>query len=246
MKTVVRVILAAGLSAGFLSLFGAGGAFAQQVTGAATRAASAQASGASSSPHAIEEGDNEIGVWGGGSLHSPTLWGSSENANYGMVAVRYARVFTDGESWALKYTVDAVPVAALNYERIVFVPQPGAPGSFAVRTDRETVYGAGLAPIGFQLNLRRRERLQPFLQTSGGFLYFAADVPEARSSIAPGRHGGQFNFTTDFGGGVQLATGRRRALTLGYRFHHLSNGFRAPFNPGFDSNLFYAGFSFYK
>ena len=243
MKIVMRGLRVVGLLAGFAFLFGAGGAFAQENTGAGERSSvPAQASGASS-PHAIEKGDNEFGVWGGGSFDSPTLWGSSEDARFGMVALRYARVFLDGDAWALKYTVDAVPVAVLNYERIVFVPQPG---SFAVRTDRETVYGAGLAPIGFQLNLRRRERVQPFLQISGGFLYFAADVPEARSAIAPDRHGGQFNFTADFGGGVQVATGQRRAVTLGYRYHHVSNGNRAPFNPGFDSNLFYAGFSFYK
>ena len=237
----------AGLLAAFAFLFGAGGASAQEEGEGAGRrnGVAAQASGASS-PHAIEKGDNEFGVWGGASFDSPTLWGSSEGARSAIVGLRYARVVLDGDAWALKYTVDAVPVAVLNYERIVFVPQPGAPGSFAVRTDRETVYGAGLAPIGFQLNLRRRERVQPFLQASGGFLYFAADVPEARSAIAPGRHGGQFNFTADFGGGVQVATGQRRAVTLGYRYHHLSNWYRSPFNPGFDSNLFYAGFSFYK
>lgn len=240
MKIVTRAARGVGLLAGFLLLFGAGRAPAQE-RGAG--AGGAQASGAQS-PHALEGGDNEFGVWGGGSLDSPTLWGSSEEARFGIVGLRFARVLWAGDTWALKYTLDAVPVAVLNYRREVLVPQPGAP--FAVRTDRRTVYGAGLAPIGAQVNFRRRERVQPFVQVSGGFLYFADDVPEARSTFDPGRHGAQFNFTADFGGGVQIGMGRRRAVTLGYKYHHLSNGYRADFNPGFDSNLFYAGFSFFK
>ncbi len=54
------------------------------------------------------------------------------------------------------------------------------------------------------------------------------------------------NFTGDFGGGVQWKTGARRAWTIGYRYHHVSNGYRADTNPGFDSNLFYVGFSIFR
>jgi hypothetical protein len=48
------------------------------------------------------------------------------------------------------------------------------------------------------------------------------------------------------GGGVQWKTGARRAWTVGYRYHHVSNGYRADVNPGFDSNLFYIGFSIFR
>lgn len=102
----------------------------------------------------------------------------------------------------------------------------------------EDDHGAGLSPVGFQLNFRRRERIQPFAQASGGFLYFGERIPDAR--------GAQFNFTADFGGGVQWKTGARRAWTIGYRYHHVSNGYRADVNPGFDSNLFYVGFSIFR
>jgi hypothetical protein len=104
--------------------------------------------------------------------------------------------------------------------------------------ERRKITGAGLSPVGFQLNFRRRERVQPFAQASGGFLYFGERVPDER--------GAQFNFTADFGGGVQWKTGARRAWTVGYRYHHVSNGYRADVNPGFDSNLFYAGFSIFR
>jgi hypothetical protein len=178
--------------------------------------------------YGMEKAANEFGFWGGGSVNSPTLIGKTEGTRFGLLAFRYARVLARGESLALKYTLDAVPVASLSF------PSPDT--SSAGR--RKTITGAGLSPVGFQLNFRRRERVQPFAQGSGGFLYFGERVPDTR--------GAQFNFTADFGGGVQWKTGARRAWTAGYRYHHVSNGYRADVNPGFDSNMFYVGFSIFR
>jgi hypothetical protein len=181
--------------------------------------------------YGMERAANEYGVWGGGSFSSPSLLGSTERTRLGLVAFRYARVLARGDNMALKYTLDAVPVATLSF------PSFEASGA-GFREVRKTITGAGLAPVGFQVNFRRRERVQPFAQASGGFLYFGERVPTAS--------GAQFNFTGDFGGGVQWKTGARRAWTVGYRYHHVSNGYRADVNPGFDSNLFYVGFSIFK
>ena len=115
---------------------------------------------------------------------------------------------------------------------------PPPPFGFVVREERRNITGVGLAPVGLQLNFRRRQRVQPFAQTSGGFIYFGERIPT--------QQGAQFNFTADFGGGVQWKTSARRAWTAGYRYHHVSNGYRADVNPGFDSNLFYVGFSIFR
>ena len=187
--------------------------------------------GAQRGVYGMERAANEYGVWGGGSFSSPTLIGTTERMRLGLVAFRYARVFARGENLALKYTLDAVPVAAMTFPS--FETTAGG-----IREVRKTITGAGLSPVGFQLNFRRRERVQPFAQASGGFLYFGERVPDTR--------GAQFNFTGDFGGGVQWKTGARRAWTVGYRYHHVSNGYRADVNPGFDSNLFYIGFSIFR
>ena len=181
--------------------------------------------------YGMERAANEYGAWGGGSFSSPTLIGSTERVRLGLVAFRYARVLARGDNLALKYTLDAVPLASMSFPS--FEATAGG-----VRGVRKTITGAGLSPVGFQLNFRRRERVQPFAQASGGFLYFGEPVPDAR--------GAQFNFTGDFGGGVQWKTGPRRAWTVGYRYHHVSNGYRADVNPGFDSNLFYVGFSIFR
>jgi hypothetical protein len=189
---------------------------------------SAQNSGG---PYGLEKAANEFGFWGGGSFSSPTLIGTTEGTRLGLVAFRYARVLARGDNLALKYTLDAVPVAALSFPAV-------EPSGAAFKGVRKTITGAGLSPVGFQLNFRRRERVQPFAQASGGFLYFGERIPDGR--------GAQFNFTGDFGGGVQWKTGARRAWTAGYRYHHVSNGYRADINPGFDSNLFYVGFSIFR
>lgn len=49
--------------------------------------------------------------------------------------------------------------------------------------------------------------VQPFASGSGGFLYFTKDVP------VPGT--ARFNFTFDFGGGVQIVKNSGRAITIG-------------------------------
>ncbi|HEX8559998.1 MAG TPA: acyloxyacyl hydrolase [Pyrinomonadaceae bacterium] len=210
----------------------AGAAARQRASGLSSpEAAAAGEVAAQRGAFGMEKAANEFGVWGGGSFSSPTLIGATEGTRFGVVGLRYARVLARGDNLALKYTLDAVPLAAMSFPW--FDPSAAGP-----REARKTITGAGLSPVGFQLNFRRRERVQPFAQGSGGFLYFGESVPDAR--------GAQLNFTADFGGGVQWKTGARRAWTLGYRYHHVSNGYRADVNPGFDSNLFYVGFSVFR
>ncbi|HVF29227.1 MAG TPA: acyloxyacyl hydrolase [Pyrinomonadaceae bacterium] len=193
----------------------------------------------------IETGANEFGVWGGGSFDSPTLIGSAEDARFAVAALRYARVLVAGRGLVFKFTVDAIPVATLFYDSYIAFPT-GIASDYRIERRRKSVYAAGLAPIGLQLNFARRRRVQPFASGSVGFLYFKEVIPDNRSIVFPDERGAQFNYTADFGGGIQVFIRPRRALTFGYKYHHISNGFRAPVNPGFDSNLFYAGYSIFK
>ncbi|HKG15228.1 MAG TPA: acyloxyacyl hydrolase [Pyrinomonadaceae bacterium] len=185
--------------------------------------------------YGFERAATELGFWGGGSLGGTALTGTTEQTRLGLFAFRYARVVSRGENLAFKYTLD-VPFAQLS------CPPAQAPGALpngpAQLAERRNITGAGLSPVGFQLNFRRRERVQPFVQASGGFLYFGERVPDSG--------GAQLNFTTDFGGGVQWKAGSRRAWTIGYRYHHVTNDYRVGVHPGFDSNLFYAGFSIFR
>ena len=182
-------------------------------------------------PYSLEKGMNEFGVWVGGSFDSPTVIGTAEDRKYFTLGLRYGRVFATSKRVAFEYTVDAVPVA------VVFQPD------FAQALNRhhdKSVYGAGLSPIGFKINFNRRRRTQPFVNVSGGFLYFRRPVPADVSGAT------KFNFTFDFGGGVQIVTRARRAIAFGYKFQHISNAGRSVVNPGLDANVIYVGYSFFK
>jgi hypothetical protein len=180
---------------------------------------------------------HEFGVWGGGSFLSSMVEGTVEDVKLGIFGLRYARVLTAGENIAFKYTVDAIPAAVLAFPDFeLFRTGPG-PFDFGVGKVRRTVYGAGLTPIGFEFDFRRRYRVQPFANLGGGFIYFTDPIP--------GSFGARFNFTLELGGGVQLVS-PRRALRFGYKFHHISSAGRALNNPGFDSNVIYVGFSIFK
>ena len=181
--------------------------------------------------YSLDKGMNEFGIWGGGSLDSPAVIGTAEDRRFLTIGLRYGRILGGSKKVAYEYTVDAVPVA------VVF--QPNFARAFNRNPDR-AIYGAGMSPIGFKVNFNRRGWVKPFAGTSGGFLYFQRPVPDDIPLAT------KFNFTFEFSGGVQIFTRSRSAVTLGYRFQHISNAGRSEVNPGLDANVFYAGFSLFK
>ena len=183
----------------------------------------------------IHKGDNEFGVWGGFSFHSPTLIGKTPDARFGNIGLRYGRVLAASETVAFSWTIDAIPVAVLSNPRFTVVPSGSG---FVVTQSRKSVYAWGAAPIGLKLNFRRDRRVQPFAQATGGFLYFSEDVPFAGAA--------RFNFTYDFSGGVQIVNSDRKAFSIGYKYHHISNGYHSNINPGVDTQMIFVGFSVFK
>ena len=129
----------------------------------------------SNSAVVIRRGANEFGVLGGLSFHGPTLWGNTEDARFGNIAVRYGRVLAANKTVAFEWTIEATPLAVLSLKRFIFT-QTSA-GNFTVTTSRESVYGAGLSPIGLKFNFRPQRRVQPFASATGGFLLFEKDIP---------------------------------------------------------------------
>ena len=137
--------------------------------------------------------------------------------DFGFVLYRWENVY-------LKYKVSLIPVAFVR----------GDQATLQLRRDR-TVYGGGADPVGLQFNFRRYRRLEPFLAVTGGFLYFAEQVPVTDSS--------RYNFTFSGGGGGEYRVGRHSVL-FGYRYHHISNKNTGIENPGIDSHILFAGVSF--
>jgi hypothetical protein len=146
---------------------------------------------------------NIFTLWGGGSFDSPTFIGTSEDRKFLILGLRYGRVLATTPNAAFEYTFDVIPAA------MVFQPAGSRFTASGEDRGRASVYGAGLAPIGLKFIFRRQRRARPFVDGSGGSLYFREPVPVN----IPGAT--KFNRTFDFGGGIQIPVGSNRALTFG-------------------------------
>lgn len=184
----------------------------------------------------LQHTPNEFGMWGGGSLYPTQFVSKMPNVTLGLLSVRYARLLAANPHRSIEYTFDLIPFATLAYPDVPVPPAKVAQSDF-IRTD-PPITGIGVAPLGFQFNFRWSEHLHPFIGNSVGVMYFPDPVPDSR--------GKRLNFTVDIGLGLRVITDSNMALTLGYRAHHLSNGYRGDINPGFDSGIFYIGISMFR
>ena len=189
-------------------------------------------------PYTLKRGDNEFGGWGGVSFKATTVFAGLTDAEaadrkFFLAAFRYGRTLAANDSLALQYTVDVIPLAVATGV-ITSRTTVGGVTTF----QRDTAYGAGIAPIGFQLDFANGSKIHPFAHVNAGFLGFTKEVPIEDS--------GKFAFTLEGGGGVRIFTSARRAVTLGLRFHHISNGNLSGANRGLNQFVFYAGFSVFK
>ena len=193
---------------------------------------SGDASGQPASPSRTE-----IGAWVARTFSGGSVLGSLPGGRLDLLGLRYTRrLIPTGEQTAsrfdgpsLTYTADLIPVARLH------IPKDATPDRFFLGNNPEeralSTTGVGAYPLGLRVTFRSRERVRPFIAGHTGGLYFADPVPDLR--------GRRFNFAVGIGAGVRVALPHRLSLTLGYRYHHLSNGFRGSINPGLDANLLY-------
>lgn len=99
-------------------------------------------------------------------------------------------------------------------------------------------YGFGLSPLGQKVNFLPRSRVQPYVALNAGFVAFAGTVPSDTATM--------FNFSFEFGGGIDWNVRPGRAWSLDYRCHHISNAGRGEANPGVDNGTFRLAYSFWR
>lgn len=215
---------------------------------------------------AFHEGGNEYEIWSGYSPSSLQWIGKTEARHLFLAGFGWRRVILASNAVAWKFTVDVVPLALVSQPTVTGSAPlfSGTPPNLTVtgcdtpnstqetvinfagtnlgpceHASRRTTRGIGLEPVGFDFNFRRRHRFQPVVGINGGFLKFTRDVPISNSN--------SFDFTFSLRGAIQVFTSESHSVTVGYRFHHISNANTGnPFNPGIDSNFIYAGFSFHR
>jgi Lipid A 3-O-deacylase (PagL) len=169
--------------------------------------------------------NNEFAVWFADQFASAHAFSEETNGHIYQVEARYTRMILVRRLIALRYVAEVVPLA------MVGDPQ-GPDGSLL------SAYGTGGSPLGLQLNFLHDRQVQPFITSGGGFLYFNRRMFGTKQ---------QFNFTAQFGAGVQLLNPSRRAsLYFGYMYHHISNADMDRTNPGLGSHMLFVGVSFLR
>ena len=222
---------------------------AQNAVGSATVNSSAaettgdakQSTGQSDS-YRLKKGDNEFGFWGGAAFQATTIFGGlhadeASGRRFVILALRYGRTLAATKNYALQYTLDAVPLAVATGNIVQSTTVTTSAGTVTTFR-RASTYGAGLTPLGLQLDFRNSSHIKPFIHVNGGALIFTKPVPLPDA--------GKFAYVGEAGTGVRIFTSDRRAVTLGLMFHHISNGNRSGANRGLNEFVFNAGFSVFK
>jgi Lipid A 3-O-deacylase (PagL) len=161
---------------------------------------------------------------------SATLIGTTTDRRFFLAGFGYSYRCWVWSGMSLSYSAELMPAAVL------FLPGQYLPQFVPAHA----TYGFAVTPLGFTADFGRRHRVYSFLQTNEGIIASSEPIP-INVTGATG-----LNFLIDVGGGVRIKTDQRHAISLGYKFLHISNGFTSAVNPGVDNNIFYAGFSILK
>ena len=184
-------------------------------------------------------GDRLLGAWLGASFYSPvgTHLGATPDRDLFLAGLRAEWVLEAAGPLALASTMDLIPMAVVTrnpeYRLRRLATFGGGTVEYKEPTGRGPVYGAGLSPLGLKLYLAPGGRARLYAAGAAGALWFTRDMPVPNAR--------RFNYAFEYGGGVELARADGVAFVLGYKFHHLSNLYTAPENPGLDGNVVYVG-----
>jgi len=199
---------------------------------------------------------------------SHLLMGEAENRKLLEFGVGYGRKLLQNRFVNWQYNAEFLPVAmesdptivnTVNWTSPIVVTESGSytqithcvpsSGNFTSTEDgktysytytntcsRQWTVGEAISPIGFQWNFLPRRKLQPMFIAHGGYMYTTKPIPIESA--------GTFNFTFDFGPGIELYRSATKSIRAEFRFHHISDANTTTPNPGIDSGLFQITYSF--
>jgi opacity protein-like surface antigen len=204
---------------------------------------------------------------------SHILLGSAEGRKFTELGFQYERRLKSGRHFAWKYTAEFRPLIAESDLTVLettvqtsppptqtFVATPVASpqcrtssgsfsfmnpttgvmyaGTYAIDCGRRWTYVEGLSPLGTRINLLPHRRWQPTGSLLSGLLLSAKKIPVDT--------GGSFNFTFQFGAGVEYFRTPTQSIRLEYQIQHFSNAYTAQTNYGVDNGLFKLTYAFGK
>jgi len=174
---------------------------------------------ASSGTAAASQGNWEIGVTTGGG-HS--IAGGNRDTGVFNANLRLGYVLSHEHGpgalrGTFEYAVDITPV------NVIF--------------QQTNVYGFSFTPVLLKWNFTSGQKLVPYVEGGGGVLFTTSDVPAGTNSV---------NFTPQAAFGVQYFHRPDRAVSLAFRYVHISNAGLATPNPGINTLQFTLGYHWWK
>jgi Lipid A 3-O-deacylase (PagL) len=117
-------------------------------------------------------------------------------------------------------------------------PTTGIPTVYtlSITCSRRWTFAQGFSPAGTRVNLLPHRRLQPTVSFLTGYMLSAKKIPVDTA--------GSFNFTFEFGAGLEFYQSQSRSMRLEYQIQHFSNAGTGQTNPGVDNGLFKLTYSF--
>lgn len=218
---------------------------------------------------ALHKGAWDIGIWGGGGhrvaggFRTSTFQGVTLRTDrIGDVSVfnagvRVGKVLTSelGGGWYrgnFEYAVDLVPVYGLTGLSVrVQVVSPGPcpiivlPGSTvpapcpptSISSGSKTAYGGGFNPLVAKWNFTGNRRFSPYVELNGGVLFTNTEAPIGTSTV---------NFMSGGTLGMNIFTRPNRAVSLDFRYVHISNAGLSTLNPGINTLQGQIGYHWFK
>jgi hypothetical protein len=180
---------------------------------------------------------HEFRFLAGYSADSPAWLGTAPNRRFVMVEASYSYRCWSWNHASLSYGAGVIPAAIVRQPSQI-VSTAFFPAARIIPP--HSVYGFGVLPIGLYAEFLRHRRLHPILEGNGGILASTEPVPEL------GDNATGLNFIFNGGVGVRWNASQQSAVTLGYRWVHISNAETTSFNPGLDNNVFYVSYSFLR
>ncbi|MCE9602976.1 MAG: acyloxyacyl hydrolase [Gemmatimonadetes bacterium] len=157
--------------------------------------------------------------------HSPVGadWGVTEDRSHLFIGIHFRTPVVRVGGVQLLYAPNITPFLRLSHRRSAGSTVPQEPPAHAV----------GIAPFGIALGIPFSRTVRVIGSTAVGALWFdrVVPIPDARA----------FNVSLEWGGSLEWARSSGPAIELGYKFHHLSNVYSAPENPGVEANVFFLG-----
>lgn len=191
-----------------------------------------------------ESGNREWGFFAGSFTIHKDLKGESQKAPVVLFGLRYAWTTKNNAAHRLRYYMDFDPLIIVNYRERR--PVQTSPTTITTVGERRTVFGVGFTPVGLQFNWRNSKKYQPFIAGGFGVAIFNRRFPDNRSPLQPDKIGNFFQLMPEFGAGVEIRKSESKSYFIGYKYHHLSNGYTAPLNVGYNTNMVYAGMYFQR